>query len=378
MTTIPILGVPLGTGQETPAPFRGCQAPRAPTWLERILRIPRASLAEAELAAILADAMPTALSESRVRATLQWRRVSGKRAHAVLHNLWARALKAFLADQRLTDAEVGYLDALTRLFNLGFDEVEAIKASTIHPIYQRAVRDAVADGILTDQERAFLSRLAADLRLTPGERTKLTVEPAVAALRAKVLSFLSSSRFSHSDITELAAFVNGSGIQNALDHETQGLLQRYATLWQIENNGLPTVQLPIHLGSGEIGHLLAQGEWLELRSRATNYTYAGPVVSIPIMRGVRYRIGSFTPSVMRSDTLTRIDVGDFMVTNKRVLFRGVGRNLSLRVQTLIGIRVFSDGLVIEKASGRSPHIVLGQATEVAAVILSTLLAQSSE
>jgi hypothetical protein len=65
--------------------------------------------------------------------------------------------------------------------------------------------------------------------------------------------------------------------------------------------------------------------------------------------------------------------GQVYFTNKRVILDGGSRNFSVRLSALIGIEVYSDGLKLSKATGRSPWLFVEDA-ERAAVILSALLA----
>jgi len=59
-------------------------------------------------------------------------------------------------------------------------------------------------------------------------------------------------------------------------------------------------------------------------------------VSIPIVKGVRYRVGSYKPQRVTREELTQIDVGEFYLTNKRVVFDGAHRNTAIRYSSLLG------------------------------------------
>lgn len=77
---------------------------------------------------------------------------------------------------------------------------------------------------------------------------------------------------------------------------------------------------------------------------------------------------------MTRDELTHIDDGTLYITNKRVIFDGRRKNSTIRHSALLGLEMFRDGLVLEKASGKSPHLILDGDVELAAVILSSALA----
>ena len=52
-----------------------------------------------------------------------------------------------------------------------------------------------------------------------------------------------------------------------------------------------------------------------------------------------------------------------------MIFQGGKRNTTVRRSNLIAFQTFADGLVLEKASGRTPHRILEGVAEMAAVIL---------
>jgi hypothetical protein len=73
------------------------------------------------------------------------------------------------------------------------------------------------------------------------------------------------------------------------------------------------------------------------------------------------------------DELQQLDSGMLYITSKRVLLNGRAKNYQLRYSAILGIEVFSDAIRMEKASGRSPMLVLND-PEIPAAILTALLA----
>ena len=79
---------------------------------------------------------------------------------------------------------------------------------------------------------------------------------------------------------------------------------------------------------------------------------------------------------MRRDYLAQIDQGTIYFTNNRIIFDGNSANKTIRLSALIGFEPYSDGVKLEKATGKSPTIVLAGNAELAAMILSALLART--
>lgn len=358
-----------------PAPFAGSSPPRERNWLEKLFRISRPKLAEQAIAALFGAESPLAIGESRITDILQRYRALGRRAREVARRVWARALGSFLADNALSDEELRYLDRVSRLLDVGYDDVEAIKAELIHPRYQKAVSDAAADGVLSKEERRFLETLSASLRLPPELAAKLAETPKEQAALARLSEMIADRRMSPDELESFARLGADLDIEIESNAEVENHLARFAELWRIENGQMPTVEAAITLQKSETCHFAAPCDWWELRTRTTRINYAGPVASIRIAKGLRFRLGSIAPQRVTTDELTRIDQGTVFFTNKRVIFDGTKKNTAIRHSALIGIEAYSDALVLEKATGRSPYLFIKDADmERAAAILTTLIA----
>jgi hypothetical protein len=61
------------------------------------------------------------------------------------------------------------------------------------------------------------------------------------------------------------------------------------------------------------------------------------------------------------------------LTNKRLVFRGAASNREIQLKKVVSYRVFSDAIVIEKGSGRSPYLFIKGDIELAAVTLGAVL-----
>ena len=70
--------------------------------------------------------------------------------------------------------------------------------------------------------------------------------------------------------------------------------------------------------------------------------------------------------------------GIIYFTNKGLLFDGVHRNSAIQWSSVIAFEAFADGIIIEKATGRSPHLIPAGDAEFAAVICGAILAEAQE
>jgi hypothetical protein len=68
-----------------------------------------------------------------------------------------------LADERVDAFELSYLQALQRIFGLGYDQYLELTRDAFTPIVDRAIAKATVDGIVTAEERAEIDRQIAAL-----------------------------------------------------------------------------------------------------------------------------------------------------------------------------------------------------------------------
>lgn len=91
---------------------------------------------------------------------------------------------------------------------------------------------------------------------------------------------------------------------------------------------------------------------MEMKSTG-RYKTGGTSISIPIMKGVRYRVGSGSIRTERKWQAT--DSGRLLVTDKAVVFEGGMKNERITWNQIANIELFRDGFSIAKRSG-SPRI----------------------
>ena len=72
--------------------------------------------------------------------------------------------------------------------------------------------------------------------------------------------------------------------------------------------------------------------------------------------------------------MREISSGSLYITSKQLLFHGQPRNASIRFSSVISYLPYSDGIEIEKTSGRNPIFRFADG-EYASVLLGSLLAR---
>lgn len=140
---------------------------------------------------------------------------------------------------------------------------------------------------------------------------------------------------------------------------------------------LPSIDSGIPLQKGEVCYWKGDCSWKELRSRTTRVNYHGPTVSVPIMKGVRYRVGSMAVGGEREQSLEHIDAGMLFITSKRLFFDGAAKNTTITYKSMVRVGVFPGGFEAEKQTGRSPYLFLQADQHRGSAIASRALSEAT-
>jgi tellurite resistance protein len=361
------------SGFSTLTPFSATAQAPAQEWWAKLLRRPDTKGARAALERQLARAQNASLAPGEADVLLATHRVTGRAAREITSALWQKAFRACVADSMVTESEVEFLRRLQRSLGMSDVEMDEARAAASRALYSSAVREAVADGEVTRSEQQSLDALANALSLNETERLEIAREPLAEALQKVLGETVSDRRVSPAEQTRLHQLAARLGATEEYTRTIGPQLQKFILLWRIENEALPVIPVGINLQKGEVCHCQFAARWLEMRTHTVRTYRTGPVASIRIVKGLHYRIGSYQTHRVTANELTQIDAGTAYVTNKRLIFDGQAKNSTIRHSAVIALQPYSDGVGIEKGSGRSPVLVTSDDAEIITAIYSEAL-----
>lgn len=134
------------------------------------------------------------------------------------------------------------------------------------------------------------------------------------------------------------------------------------------------VSLPIVLKNGEQVQYRAKAIYLKKTKKTVGVNFAGPVASIRICKGVRYRIGSMSIQRQTIENYDRSDQGIFYITNKRIGYFGQ-KQFSFDLNKLVSIQNGDAGLLIYKDGRENPFMIALDNYDAPCEIISNLLNQ---
>jgi hypothetical protein len=346
---------------------------KEPSFFRRIFGRPLPDNGYIELGNILAGEDWAKLHEGHTSAALLRHGVIAADREK-LRSIFRKAVVHFVQDLQFDAGEIRRLDELKNILGLSRRDLDTVTREVALEAYTGEVDKAAADRQLTEGEKEHLAAVAASLGLDTRDAIERIRQKGSAILQAEWDAALADGRLSPDEEQSLAAMARDFGVEVDGGAASRELASRYRLLWLIENGQPPVYESPVALQRNELCHFTVPAERYEVRTQTKRYNYGGPTVRIKIMKGVYYRAGSIHVAPVKEEVVKHVDSGTLIITSKRLIFRGSSSNTTVRLSNLLAFTPYSDGVEIEKNSGRNMIFKLSD-PELLGVLLGALLAE---
>lgn len=327
-------------------------ARRQANWWERLFGREPKQNAFAELCDRLEQAGPAAFTPELLAEKRRAFHLSETELREGLENLYAFRVRQAVKDGIVTDEEQAVLDRLLQVGGIPPAVARSILRDLAGGGYARALAEATADESFTPEERKRLDDLAAKLRLPADLVDEIRKEELTKVMQAAVDRSIADRRLSPEEDEHLRRLASDLGVTVSNDSTSTTVLNRFRILWRIENGELPTVSAPVHLQRGENCHATLPCSLFETRVVTRAIGYSGPRARIRIAKGLYWNVGAVALAPDRREEWKELDRGSLYVTSKRLIFDGGTKSSNLPWRRVLNFQIYSDGLKIEKDSGR--------------------------
>lgn len=235
--------------------------------------------------------------------------------------------------------------------------------------YRSAITALLCDGVFCAEDAAVLEGMRDYLGLSVAAADELLREEGRAYIRRRLLMFLEDGSLSPTEDAVLDQLVRSISLGPQWCEETELALVGARHTWALAHGPLPTVKTGLGLLRGETAHVVADCEAFEDRDRIVGVSYAGLTLSLPIVSGVRFRVGQFGVNRQTLRYAHRLGRGDLTVTSERLIFRSPERAITARLTSIIDIIAYNDGVTVQRTQGKPITFVLDDVDEDFALVL---------
>ena len=234
--------------------------------------------------------------------------------------------------------------------------------------FRKQLFEAVADGRLTDRELDEIGDLKASLGISDDELRKMRVKAYEIAFKAAKADGL----VTHEEEAELQRVQTALSIPEKDIRRTKRELARLRLITEIQRGNLPKVSVPsLILQKAEEAHWSEPASLIEERVVGLRYVGSSQGISFRIAKGVTYRVGASRGQLVVDKANVPVSTGDLVLTNKRVVFRGDKKSFNYRLDKLLDVQLFAEGLLLTDSAGK-PRIVRFESSENADIVGSVL------
>ncbi len=216
-----------------------------------------------------------------------------------------------------------------------------------------AILHAAEDGVLTDDEIAQIQSRRKELGLTHDDLKGIRVQAYNAALRAAK----SDGVVTAEEETELLKLQKFLMIPESEIVKSKKELARLRLLTEIQNGNPPSISVPnVVLQKSERAYWSEPASILEERVVSRRYEGGSQGVSFRIAKGLSYRVGAHRGRIVTDTAIVPVSSGELIITSKRIIFRGNAKSFTLRLDKLLELNFFSDGVRLTDEKGK-PRVV---------------------
>lgn len=268
--------------------------------------------------------------------------------------VYEKNLSNCLSNLRITDDKRALLQSIQQFFDLSDNDISPIKRKLGLKAVDLLSQYRMQDLVLSDIEKYEIQLLAKELSVTVLEVDTINQKNASDKLQKFVNDKIASGRITDIEQQDIYNTAKALGLNSAnlpLDTQTKVIFEHHVLLNALEKGSLPIINnVSIVVQKNEVAHWQINATLLTPKTITTGYTGGSRGVSIRVMKGVSYRIGSSRSTPIRESVTIR-NSGVLVVTNKRIIFAGSGKSFSIGYKQLLSFDPYSNGIGLQKESG---------------------------
>ena len=215
------------------------------------------------------------------------------------------------------------------------------------------LEEALSDGKLTEEEIEIFEEKMQTMGLSQDD-----IKSYRAQMYAQALAVAKSDgKVTAEEEAELRKIQQVLGIQDAEIATSKQDLRRMRLLADIQDGHLPsTLVNGLVLQRGEQVYWAESGWILQEVVVSRQYESGSRGVNFRIAKGINYRVGQTKGRMVSEKEVQKVSTGQFVITNKRLIFKGEPKAFNLRMAQIVDLQFYTDGLRIT-ADTANPRVV---------------------
>lgn len=295
-----------------------------------------------------------------------------------LRDLYKKYLRYCFDDNHLNDEETQRLLHLKRILGLSDKAVALANHQICEEVYARSLDEALEDKRLHAKEVAFLHQLRHCLQLPPTLENQVQQSKAADIIIRFIKGEVTEQPLSADEEEELSVLTDHLNAVPRWDERTRAELVKYRLHWQIENEALPHIFVPLTLRPEETCHFLCDA----VRHEATHSGTPGAENAVrPPADALRRKLANRTywrnasggTLHLAEDAWRATEPGKLYLTNQRLIFRNPELEMVIYLDSIADFDHYRNGILLHRTKGKPIFFATPTGADIAAMILGRIL-----
>ena len=290
-----------------------------------------------------------------------------------LRDLYKKYLRYCFEDNHLDEAEVQRLYHLKSILGLSDKAVKMANHQICREVYERALDEALEDHRLDPKELAFLRQLQQKLQLPQPLVDMLHQNKAEAIIINFIKGAVADQRLSPAEEEELQVLIDHLNVRPQWDEKTRAELTKYRLFWQIENDALPQIFVPLTLRPEEFCRFLCDSTWYETIGNQPATPPPSDRLRHKLANGTYWRNAPSGTIHLADDAWKQVESGKLYLTNQQLIFRNTNLEIMIHLDTIADFDHYQNGIFLYRKKGKSIFFAIPSSADIFAMILGRTL-----
>lgn len=185
---------------------------------------------------------------------------------------------------------------------------------------------------------------------------------------------IADRQLSPSEEEELRVLVDQLNVHPQWDEKTWTELMKYRLFWQIENEALPRIFVPLKLRPNEACHFLYDAGWYDTTEPAKQFPQGVPdALRNKLADGAYWRNAHPGTIHLASDAWRKTESGKLYVTNQRLIFRNTELEMIIHLDAVADFDHYQNGILLHRKKGGPIFFEMQNSADIFTMILGRAL-----
>ena len=294
-----------------------------------------------------------------------------------LRDLYKKYLHYCFDDNHLDAEETKRLLHLKRLLGLSDKAVALANHQICQEVYARSLDEALEDQRLHPKELNFLRQLRHCLQLPPTLESQVQQSKAADIIIRFIKGEVTEQPLSADEEEELTVLTEHLNAVPQWQERTRAELVKYRLHWQIENEALPHIFVPLTLRSQETCHFLCDA----IRREATHQGALGAERARPssdelrrkLANRVYWRNAQAGTIHLAENAWRSSEPGKLYLTNQRLIFRNPEVEMVVYLDSIADFDHYRNGIFVYPTKGLPLFFATPAGADIASMVLGRIL-----